>query len=571
MSAASDDSPAGDGHGQGGGDHGDHHTRMVEEFRRRFWVSLGLTVPILLLSPLIQQWLGIRGIMAPVPAQGTLSFVLSTAVFFYGGWPFLTGLVDELSDRQPGMMTLIALAICVAYVYSSAVVFGLEGEVFFWELATLIDIMLVGHWIEMRSVMGASRALEELVELMPAEAHLLEEDGSIRDVPIAELEPGDLIVVKPGEKVPADGTVTDGTTSVNEAMLTGESRPVEKGEGDEVIGGAVNGEAAVTVEVGKTGEESYLSQMIGLVEEAQESRSKTQDLANRAALWLTLVALTAGAVTFAAWWGFAGRDLAFSVERMVTVMVITCPHALGLAVPLVVAVSTGLSARNGLLVRDRSAFERARELDAVIFDKTGTLTEGRFGVTDVFAGESLGEEEVLRLAASLESRSFSSKMSERRSMATMGFFSSCRTAESCLVSLLLIGSLAPSARNYRNLQFSGLSPTCCFSNPRFRTTSKPVAHSKITRLVPNTGAYSIERPYAVNFTGFLVAARQFTGISLGSPVSSAPSCREEDRLASLLCPFHCKLTWRLWRTGPERNGNGDRDDDLPETALLLFQ
>jgi len=405
MSAASDDSPAGDGHGQGGGDHGDHHTRMVEEFRRRFWVSLGLTVPILLLSPLIQQWLGIRGIMAPVPAQGTLSFVLSTAVFFYGGWPFLTGLVDELSDRQPGMMTLIALAICVAYVYSSAVVFGLEGEVFFWELATLIDIMLVGHWIEMRSVMGASRALEELVELMPAEAHLLEEDGSIRDVPIAELEPGDLIVVKPGEKVPADGTVTDGTTSVNEAMLTGESRPVEKGEGDEVIGGAVNGEAAVTVEVGKTGEESYLSQMIGLVEEAQESRSKTQDLANRAALWLTLVALTAGAVTFAAWWGFAGRDLAFSVERMVTVMVITCPHALGLAVPLVVAVSTGLSARNGLLVRDRSAFERARELDAVIFDKTGTLTEGRFGVTDVFAGESLGEEEVLRLAASLESRS----------------------------------------------------------------------------------------------------------------------------------------------------------------------
>jgi len=395
----------GEGHAGDGDDHGDHHAHMVEEFRRRFWVSLALTVPILLLSPLIQGWLGIRGFMAAVPAQGALSFAFSTAVFFYGGWPFLTGLVDELSDRQPGMMTLIALAICVAYVYSTAVVLGLEGEVFFWELATLIDIMLVGHWIEMRSVMGASRALEELVELMPSEAHRLQEDGSIRDVPIADLEPGDLIVVKPGEKVPADGTVTEGTTSVNEAMLTGESRPVEKGEGDEVIGGSVNGEAAVTVEVGKTGEESYLSQMIGLVEEAQESRSKTQDLANRAALWLTLIALTAGAVTFAAWWGFAGRELAFSVERMVTVMVITCPHALGLAVPLVVAVSTGLSARNGLLVRDRSAFERARELDAVIFDKTGTLTEGRFGVTDVFAGESLDEDEVLRLAASLESRS----------------------------------------------------------------------------------------------------------------------------------------------------------------------
>ena len=378
---------------------------MVEEFRRRFWISLALSVPILLLSPLIQTWLGIAGLMAPVPAQGALSFVLSTAVFFYGGWPFLTGLIDELAERQPGMMTLIALAIGVAYVYSSAVVLGLEGEVFFWELATLIDIMLLGHWIEMRSVMGASRALEELVELMPSEAHLLEEDGGLRDVPIAELEPRDRIVVKPGEKVPADGTVEEGTTSVNEAMLTGESRPVEKGRGDEVIGGSVNGEAAVTVRVGKTGEASYLSQMIALVEEAQESRSKTQDLANRAALWLTLIALSAGVATFIAWWGFGGRELAFSVERMVTVMVITCPHALGLAVPLVVAVSTGLSARNGLLVRDRGAFERARELDAVIFDKTGTLTEGRFGVDEVFAADGGSEPEVLRLAASLESRS----------------------------------------------------------------------------------------------------------------------------------------------------------------------
>ncbi|NIP58972.1 MAG: heavy metal translocating P-type ATPase, partial [Gemmatimonadetes bacterium] len=378
---------------------------MVEEFRRRFWISLALTVPILLLSPLIQGWLGIEEALAGIPGQRPASFLLSTAVFFYGGWPFLTGLVDELSERRPGMMTLIGLAIGVAYVYSSAVVFGLEGEVFFWELATLIDIMLLGHWIEMRSVMGASRALEELVELMPAEAHLLDEDGGTRDVPISELEPGDRVLVKPGEKIPADGAVVEGTTSVNEAMLTGESRPVEKGEGDEVIGGAVNGEAAVTVEVGKTGEDSYLSQMIDLVEEAQATRSRTQDLADRAALWLTLVALTAGAVTLAAWWGFAGRALPFSIERMVTVMVITCPHALGLAIPLVVAVSTALSARNGLLVRDRSAFERARELDAVIFDKTGTLTEGRFGVTDVFSLGERSPEEVLRMAAALESRS----------------------------------------------------------------------------------------------------------------------------------------------------------------------
>jgi len=397
--------PGGPGDSGGHDGHGDHHAHMVEDFKRRFWVSLALTVPILLLSPLIQGWLGLEEALAGIPAQRPASFLLSTAVFLYGGWPFLAGLVDELADRRPGMMTLIALAIGVAYVYSSAVVFGLEGEVFFWELATLIDIMLLGHWIEMRSVMGASRALEELVELMPAEAHLLDDEGGTRDVPIAELQPGDRVLVKPGEKIPADGTVVEGTTSVNEAMLTGESRPVEKGEGDEVIGGAVNGEAAITVEVGKTGEDSYLSQMIHLVEEAQESRSRTQDLADRAALWLTLVALGAGGITLTAWWAFAGRELAFSIERMVTVMVITCPHALGLAIPLVVAVSTALSARNGLLVRDRSAFERARELDAVIFDKTGTLTEGRFGVSDVFSLGERSEDEVLRLAAALESRS----------------------------------------------------------------------------------------------------------------------------------------------------------------------
>ena len=394
-----------DGQERGREGHGSHHAHMVEEFKRRFWVSLVLTIPILLLSPLIQEALGLVDTLAGVPFQRPSAFLLSTAVFFYGGWPFLKGLFDELSDVRPGMMTLIALAISVAYFYSAAVVFGLEGEPFFWELATLIDIMLLGHWIEMRSVMGASRALEELVELMPAEAHLVQEDGSTRDVPITELDPGNRILVKPGEKIPADGTVVKGTTSVNEAMLTGESRPVEKSEGDEVIGGAVNGEAAITVEVGRTGEESYLAQMIDLVEEAQESRSRTQDLANRAALWLTIVALSAGAITLVAWLVFAGRDLPFSIERMVTVMVITCPHALGLAIPLVVAVSTALSARNGLLVRDRSAFERARELDAVILDKTGTLTEGRFGVSSVFSLGEKSEDEILRLAASIESQS----------------------------------------------------------------------------------------------------------------------------------------------------------------------
>ncbi len=302
------------------------------------------------------------------------------------------------------MMTLVALAISVAYVYSATVVLGLAGNVFFWETATLIDIMLLGHWIEMRSVLGASRALEQLVRLLPAEAHRVGADGSIQDVPVTALAPGDQVVVKPGEKVPTDGEVIEGRTSVNQALLTGESQPVERGPDDQVIGGSVNGEAAITIRVTKTGAETYLSQVIDLVRRAQETRSRTQDLANRAALWLTLVAIGAGTVTLAAWLA-AGREFGFALERMVTVMVIACPHALGLAVPLVVAVSTALSAGRGLLIRDRTAFERARELDAVVFDKTGTLTEGRFGVTDVVSLNGHDETEVLRLAAALESRS----------------------------------------------------------------------------------------------------------------------------------------------------------------------
>jgi P-type Cu2+ transporter len=360
---------------------------MADEFRRRFWISLGLTIPVLVFA-----------------ADRYVAFAFASAVYFYGGWPFLTGLVDELRRKLPGMMTLVALAITVAYVYSALVVLGLPGTVFFWETATLIDIMLLGHWIEMRSVLGASRALEQLVRLLPAEAHRLRPDGSVEEVPLDALRMGDRVLVKPGERVPTDGLVVQGRTSVNQAALTGESQPVEKGEGDEVIGGAVNGEGAVTLEVRRTGADTYLSQVIELVRKTQETRSRTQDLADRAALWLTIIAIGAGGVTLVAWLS-AGRDFSFALERMVTVMVITCPHALGLAVPLVVAVSTGLAARNGLLIRDRSAFERARLLDAVVFDKTGTLTEGRFGVTDVVPLESHSEREVLRLAAALESRS----------------------------------------------------------------------------------------------------------------------------------------------------------------------
>lgn len=378
---------------------------MVDDFRRRFLVALVLTVPIVVLSPMLQMWAGL-GDRLRFAGDAVILFAISSVVFVYGGYPFLKGLADELRGRRPGMMTLVAVAITTAYVYSSAVVFGLSGVGFFWELATLIDLMLLGHWIEMRSVMGASRALEELARLMPADAHKVFPDGSVRDVPLDALIGGDRVLVKPGEKIPADGVVIDGTTSVNEAMLTGESRPVNKGVGAEVIGGAINGEGAVTVEVVRMGKDSFLAQVIDLVRQAQQSKSRTQDLANRAALWLTLIAIGGGLVTFGLWFFKPGVTLAFAIERAVTVMVISCPHALGLAVPLVVAVSTALAAGSGLLIRDRSAFENARNLDAVIFDKTGTLTEGRFGITDVLLfNDVLDESGLVRLAAAVERNS----------------------------------------------------------------------------------------------------------------------------------------------------------------------
>ena len=385
--------------------HEDHHAHKVADFRNRFWVSLIVTFPILALSPMIQEFIGLR---EAIKFAGDLYilFLLSSFVFFYGGYPFLKGLFDELKEVKPGMMTLIAIAITTAYVYSSIVVFGLKGKVFFWELATLIDIMLLGHWIEMKSIMGASRALEELAKLMPSEAHKLMPDGSTKDVPLDELGTGDKVLIKPGEKIPADGDVIEGETSVNEAMLTGESKPVTKKTGGKVIGGSINGEGAITIEIKKTGKDSFLSQVIELVRQAQESKSKTQDIANRAALWLTLIALSGGAITLFIWLFIMNKDFAFALERTVTVMVITCPHALGLAVPLVVAVSTALSASNGLLIRNRGAFERARNIQAIIFDKTGTLTQGNFGVTDIIVfNTNINDKELLKYAASLEASS----------------------------------------------------------------------------------------------------------------------------------------------------------------------
>ncbi|RLI78221.1 heavy metal translocating P-type ATPase [Archaeoglobales archaeon] len=381
-------------------EHENHHLHMLQDFKRRFIVSTILTVPILLLSPAIQGFFGFR---FEFTGSIYILFLLSSFVYFYGGHPFLKGIFDELKKKNPGMMTLIAVAISVAYFYSSAVVFGLKGKFFFWELATLIDIMLLGHYVEMRSVLGASKALEELIKIMPSQAHLIKNDEVV-EVSVATLKVGDKVLVKPGEKIPVDGVVIDGITTVNEAMLTGESKPVTKKVGDEVIGGSINGEGVIVVEVEKTGKDTYLNQVIELVKQAQETKSRTQDLANKAAFILTIIALAVGGITLIAWLTY-GKEFVFAIERAVTVMVITCPHALGLAIPLVVAVSTSLAAKYGLLIRERQAFERAKDLHAVVFDKTGTLTKGEFGVTDLIPLADIEKDKVLETAALLETNS----------------------------------------------------------------------------------------------------------------------------------------------------------------------
>jgi Cu2+-exporting ATPase len=388
-------------HGGEHHDHTEHHRIMIRDFRRRFYVSIVLTLPVLALSPLIQQFLGFT---FGFPGDGIVVFTLATVIFVYGGWPFLSGLVSELKQKTPGMMTLIGLAITVAYVYSAAVTFGLEGSPFYWELATLIAIMLAGHWIEMASVLSASSALEKLAQLMPNEAHRRSGD-SIEDVPLSQVQKGDVLVIKPGEKIPSDGVVVKGESYIDESMLTGESKPVRKATDDKLIGGSINGDGSLELRVEGAGEESYLSKVISMVREAQAAKSKTQALSDRAAFWLTIVAITVGVATLAAWL-IVGRDLQFSIARMATVMVITCPHALGLAIPLVVSVSTSKSAQNGLLIRNRTAFENARKITTVVFDKTGTLTRGSFEVTSVDShDDGYSREQILTLAAALEGQS----------------------------------------------------------------------------------------------------------------------------------------------------------------------
>jgi Cu2+-exporting ATPase len=383
------------------GHQGHNHQAMIDDFKKRFYVVLVLTFPIMLLSEMIQHFIGVNW---QFTGSSYILFALSSIVFFYGGWPFLKGWADEVKAKNPGMMFLIGFAITVAYGYSVAIVFGLSGMDFFWELATLILIMLLGHWIEMKSIAGASKELELLVQLMPSEAHMVMPD-MVHDVKTDTLKENDIILVKPGEKVAADGIILDGESYLNESMLTGESKPVQKVKGDKVIAGAINGNGSIKVTVSHSAKDSYLSQVIKLVDEAQKSKSQTQLLADKAAKWLTIIALVSGIGTFLYWY-LTGQTLAFAMERMVTVIVICCPHALGLAVPLVVAKSTALSAKNGLLIKNRTAFENSRKITTIVFDKTGTLTVGKFEVSKIVSlQKGIDENEIIRLASALELKS----------------------------------------------------------------------------------------------------------------------------------------------------------------------
>ncbi len=386
-------------HSQSG--HDKHAGHNVADFWKRFIVCLIVSIPVLALSHMIQQWLGFE---LSFPGDKYVLAFLSTFIFIYGGFPFLKGLYDEVKDKAIGMMTLIGVAISVAWIYSVAITFGLQGMDFYWEMATLIDIMLIGHYFEMKSVMGASRSLELLVKMMPSTAHHIMGEN-IHDMPVSNLQIGDMVMVKPGEKVPVDGIVAEGESYVDESMLTGESKPVKKEKDVKVIGGAINGNGSLIIKVISTGKDSYLNKVVKLVEDAQKIKSKTQNFADRAAKVLTFVALGGGVITLVVWL-LLDFPFVFALERMVTVMVISCPHALGLAVPLVVAISTSISARKGLLIRNRTAFENARLISTIIFDKTGTLTKGSHELQEVkVLNPKFDERELLRLASGIEQHS----------------------------------------------------------------------------------------------------------------------------------------------------------------------
>jgi P-type Cu2+ transporter len=378
--------------------HAGHHTG---DFLKRFWICLILTIPTLLLSEMIQHWFGFHIVF---DGSNYVLLVFGTVIYFYGGMPFLKGMINEIRDKAIGMMTLVALAISVAFIYSVAIVLGLKGMDFFWELATLIDIMLLGHWLEMRSQMAASKALESLIALLPSKVHV-EKEGGIKDIDLKELRNDDIALIKPGEKIPADGLVMEGTSYVNESMLTGESVPVKKEKEGKVIGGSINGDGALKVKITGTGKDSYLNKVINMVQSAQAAKSNTQNLADNVAKWLTIISITIGLATFIYWYSVE-KNLAFALERMVTVMVTACPHALGVAIPLVVAISTTAAATHGLLIRNRTAFESSRNLTTIIFDKTGTLTKGSHEFQNIIPlSDKYNEQELLQYAASVQQNS----------------------------------------------------------------------------------------------------------------------------------------------------------------------
>lgn len=405
MGGSQKPSPGHTGHGnhksQPGNDYNKHEGHHTSDFMKRFWVSLIITIPILILSPMIQEWLGFS---FTFPGDTYVLLALGTAIYIYGGAPFLKGMVGEIRAKAIGMMTLVAVAITVAYVYSTAVAFGLPGMDFFWELATLIVIMLLGHWLEMRSQMAASKALQSLVALLPNDV-TVERNGEPVKIELEQLKNGETVIIKPGEKIPADGLVLEGVSYVNESMLTGESVPVKKEVNGKVIAGAINGDGALRIKTTGVGKDSYLNKVINLVQEAQAAKSNTQNLADKVAKWLTYIALLVGTGTFMYWYSASG-DLAFALERMVTVMVTACPHALGVAIPLVVAISTTLSATNGLLIRNRTAFETTRKLSTIIFDKTGTLTKGSHAVEKIIPlTNQFTADEIIQYAAAVQQNS----------------------------------------------------------------------------------------------------------------------------------------------------------------------
>lgn len=386
-------------------DHSEHHRMMAEDFKKRFFVSIPLTFFILLLSPQMQQRFGFS---VDTGLNRYILFILGSIIVYFGGKPFYQEAKNEIKSGSWGMMTLVSLGISAAYLFSVGSTFFFEGKSFYWEVATLVLAFLFGHWLEMRAVLGTGSALKELAKLIPPEANLIEAQGKrqeIKQVKTESLTKGDLVLVRPGEKIPVDGVVIQGNSSANEALITGESRPVKKAEGDEVVGGAINGDGSLTVRVTKTGKETALSQIQELVKNAQTTKPKVQKLADKAAHYLTITAIVAGSITFIYWSFFSPQTILFALTLAITVVVITCPHALGLAIPTVTTITSSIAARNGILIRDMRGLEAAGDVDHVVFDKTGTLTKGEFGITQIFASKKADDNELLMVAAGVDQHS----------------------------------------------------------------------------------------------------------------------------------------------------------------------